>query len=198
MKTTDAKPKKRWSRRKTALLVTVLVIGALAAAGYIAKRSLTGPAVGTIITTMPASTRQQQVELEQFDGTQISFVHPQTYIEQVSKPVPGELEHHIFVSSGMVSKVLTVVVTPLPSGKLEDNASYYMRAQNSAKYHVKTTVVKNEKVVIFSSNDGQQFQQTGFWPHAGKLLTFTMSGVASDMPGMTAEYQDMMTSISWR
>jgi hypothetical protein len=123
-----------------------------------------------------------------------------TYIEQAAKPQPNpsQLESHSFISSGIVSKVLTVIITKLPSGKFDDDPSYYMRTQNSARYKMKAMVVKNETVVTFTDTSSEQYQQAAFWVHAGKLLTFTMTGVASDKPAMTAEFNDMVRSISWR
>jgi hypothetical protein len=192
--------KRKLRKRTVVLIVLLLCVLAVGGIGYAFKSKLMGPSVGKVVTTLPSAQRQAQVELAQFDGTNFSFVHPITYIEQTTKqpPVPNEIESHIFISSGMVSRVLTTAVTKFPSGKFDDDPSYYMRAQNSAKYTMKTTVVKNEKVVIFTDANNQQYQQAAFWAHGGKLLTFTMTGVSTDIPAMTAEYNDMVNSISWR
>jgi hypothetical protein len=199
--TTSPPVKKRKSHKKLiALGIFLLIVGGLGGAAYAFRRTLASPSVGSVVSTLPASANQRKIELAQYDGTTFSFVHPMTYIEQTSKqpPIANELESHTFVSSGIISKLLTIIVSKLPSGKLEDDASYYMRTQNSAKYKMKTSVIKNEKVVIFTTSDTQQYQQTAFWAHGGKLLTFTMTGVASDVPAMTVEYNDMVNSITWR
>jgi hypothetical protein len=73
-----------------------------------------------------------------------------------------------------------------------------MRAQNPDKYKITSAVLKNEKVMIAANSDSQQYQQTAFWVHGGKLMTFTMTGVASNTTAMTAEFQDMIGTISWR
>lgn len=192
------KPKKRLSGRKKVLLVLVVFLALLGGSGYALSQTLTGPAIGTVVTNLPAVTKPTEVELEQFDGTLFSFVHPMSYIEQANKPNPNNLEARTFISSGMATRIVTIVVTKFQSGRLEDDPSYLMRSQETTKYKMRSLVIKNEKVVVFNSTDPQQYQQAAFWPHQGKLLTFTMTGVASDPEGMNKEYQYMLESISWR
>lgn len=192
-------PKRKKSRKKK-FIVLFIVLGLIGGSGYMLSRTLTGPAVGTAVSSLPNTTRQQPIELEQFDGTTFSFVHPITYVEQNIKaqPNPNNLESRTFISTGMVSRVLTITVSKLPSNKLEDDASYTMRAQNPSKYQMRPAVLKNEKVVVATSSDGQQYQQVAFWAHEGKLMTFTMSGMATNTQAMTAEYNEMIGTISWR
>ncbi|MDB5181776.1 MAG: hypothetical protein JWP13_539 [Candidatus Saccharibacteria bacterium] len=196
--TAPTTPRKR-SRKRKGLIALVVVLLVLGAGIYGAQRFLTGPSVGTAVSSLPAASRTTPIELEQFDGTTFSFVHPMTYMKQATKPAPNSvnLESHTFVSSGMTSKVLTATVSKLPSTKLEDDPSYSMRAQNPDRYKIKSVVLKNEKVMIATNSDGQQFQQTAFWVHGDKLLTFTMTGTATNTQAMTAEYQDMIGTISW-
>lgn len=194
-------PKKRRLGKRRMLLLVLLVILAAVAGGFFAMRqALNSPAVGNVVTTLPQSTRQATIELEQFDGANFSFVHPMTYIKQTTKqqPLPNEIESHTFMSSGVVSKMLIISLTKFPSGKLDDDASYYMRTQNPSRYKMRTIVVKNETVATFTDSSDQQYQQTAFWTHGGKLLTFTLSGVAADTPSMTREFNDMVQSIGWR
>lgn len=200
MKTQPQTIPKKKSRKK--LFFSILLVSSLllAGAGYTATRIMTGPAVGTIVQTMPMATRPERIELKQFDGTHISFALPVTYIEQTVRrqPNPSELESRTFVSSGMASKVLTIIVSKLPSGKLEDDASYLMRTQDKTKYLLQEIVVKNEKVSIFTNADTQQMQQTAFWVHQGKLLSFTLAGTAVDTEATKAEYRSMVETIGWR
>jgi sucrose-6-phosphate hydrolase SacC (GH32 family) len=195
----SAEPKKR-SRNKVVFGVFAGLILLVGTAGYLVTKIITGPSVGTVVQTIPVNNREEQVELKQFDGTHFSFAHPITYIEQTVRrqPSPNELESHIFVSSGMVSRVLTTIVSKLPTGQVQDDPSYSMRLQDKAKYQLQEIIVKNEKVSIFTSNDTQQIQQTAFWPHKDKLLTFTMSGVATNVETAKAEYESMVTTLGWR
>lgn len=192
-------PKKR-SRKKIFFIVLLVLLLLLAAAGYAVNRVLTGPAVGTVVQTLPTVIRQEQIELKQFDGTHFTFAHPITYVEQNVRRQPNatDLESRTFVSSGMVSKVLTIVVSKLPSGKLEDDPSYQMRMQDKTKYQLQEIVVKNEKVAVFTSSDTQQIQQAAFWAHKDKLLTFTLSGVATDLDATRTEYRAMVETLGWR
>lgn len=197
-----AKPprqKRRLRKRWVVLIILVLLLGAVGGGGYAMRKTLTSPVNGEVVETLPISPQQTPIGLAQFDGTYFSFVHPETYIEQPtgSQKIPNELESHIFVSSGMVSHIVTIVVSQLPSGNLNDDSSYYMRTQDPARYHMKTSVIKNEKVITFTNNDGSQYEQTAFWAHGGKLMTFAMTGIAADTPSMTVEYTDMVNSVTW-
>lgn len=193
------KAKRKPRKKLIALLIFVVIVLALGGAAYATRSTLTSPVNGRIVPTLPADAKQSQVELAQYDGTNFSFVHPMTYIEQNPKAAPpaGEIEAHTFISSSMNSEVLTTAVTNLPSGNLNDDGSYSMRAQNSSKYKMKTITVKNEKVIVFSATDNMQYQQSAFWAHNGKLLTFALTGAASDVPGMSSEFNDMVNSIYW-
>lgn len=194
-----AQPKKKF-RKKTFFVVLLVLLLVLAGSGYAVTRIMTGPSVGTVVQTLPTVIRQDQVELKQFDGTLFSFAHPITYIEQAVRRQPNaaDLESHTFLSSGMVSKVLTTVVSKLPSGRVEDDPSYQVRVKDKTKYQLQEIVVKNEKVAIFTSVDSQQIQQAAFWAHKDKLLTFTLSGVATDLDTTRAEYRAMVETLAWR
>lgn len=193
--------RKKWPRKRK-VLVTLAVLAVLAGGGiYGANRTLTGPAVGTVVNTMPAVTRKPQVELKQFDGTNFSLAMPVTFTEQAVRPGTNSgtnnIETRTFMSNEMITQVLVTTVTKL-TGKLEEDPSYMLRTQDSSKYKMKSIVLKNEKVVIFTANDTQQMQQTAFWPHGGRLLTMTLSGVATDVQVTTAQFDDMLTSVNWR
>lgn len=187
----------RKSRKRAALIVLLVLLIIVSGIAYAANKLLTGPSNGTIVNNLPVVSSPSAIELQQFDGTHFSFVHPMTYVEQKLKPEAAVLESRSFVSSGMLRKVLTAAVTSLPSGKLEDDPSYTMRQQNPDKYQMKYIVVKNERVAIATSVTSQEFQQTAFWPHGGKLLTFTMTGVTVEPKAMAAEHEAMVNSVSW-
>lgn len=185
--------KKKW----IVLGVIVVIVGLLIGVGFIVSRSLTGPAVGTVIKSVPMKGDTTPVQLVEFDGKNFSFVHPLTYVPQTTQHNPGDIEDYAFLSTSMTSQFLAVVVTPLPSGGLSDNSDYITRMQNPKKYQRKLVMVRNEQVTIFTANDGQQLQQTAFWPHQGKLLTMALTGVATDVPTAQSEFLSMVESLSW-
>lgn len=177
------------------LLLVVVVVGFI---GYRSVQSLLGPARGTVVTTVPVAPQvPPPVELEQFDGKYLSFARPITYELRTPKQAgSNSLESNTFISSGMVSKVLLVTVTSLPSGRLEDDPSYSMRTLNSDRYKIREIKVKGEKVMIAA--DATEHQQTAFWPHGGKLLTFTLTGLSTDTAAVSEEYEKMLQSVAWR
>ncbi len=191
-------PHQKISRKKIWLVALIILVLVISGIGYAVQKLMTGPAIGTVITNLPAASPPAEVELQQFDGTHFYFAHPMTYIEQPVKPQPNVLESRSFVSSGMTTKSVTINITKFPSNQLEDDPSYVLRKQNPAKYQMKPLVIKNEKVVIATDTSGQEFQQIAFWVHGGKLMTLTMSGVSTDPKMMAAEHETMVSSVSWR
>lgn len=189
---------RRPSRRTIALTVVAVFVSIFVGTGYAVHTVMSGPAMGTVVDNLAAVSRPVPVELQQFDGKYFSFVHPMTYIDQKSKPDPSSLESQMFVSSGMMRKIITATITNLPSGKLEDDSSYAMRLQNPDKYKIKYVVIKNERVAIATAKSSQEFQQTAFWPHDGKLLLFSMTGVSVEPAAMAVEHETMVRSFSWR
>lgn len=187
----------RLTKKWVVFLAVLFVITALADCGFMVAHNLTGPAVGTIIKSVPTKGDQTKPALAQFDGKNFSFIHPLTYVEQTTKQNPGDIEDHAFLSTGMTSEYLTIVITPLPTGNLSDNSAYLMRTQSPDKYQRKLVTVGNEQVTIFTANDGQQLQQTAFWPHQGKLLTMALTGVATDVPTAQSEFLSMVESLTW-
>jgi len=167
---------------------------------YVYQKTLTGPAVGTVMASATATDPKPQVELEQFDGTYFSFVHPMNFIEQVAKPQPNlnDIEHHTFLSTAMTSQYLTTIVEKFTSTNLSDDSSYNMRFQNPKKYQRKILVVKNEQVTVFTTDDGTQFEQSAFWLHGGKLLIMTLTGLSGDNQVTINEFTAMVQSLVWR
>lgn len=195
---TGAPRRRRLPRKLIILGIVLLVIAALVGAGLLVARNLNGPASGTIVKSVPDEGIQQPAAQVEFDGTTFSFVHPQTYVEQQVKPNPGDIEDRVYLSTVMNGGYLNIAVTPFANTSLSDNASYSMRESNPNKYQRKLVMVRGEQVTIFTANDGQQLQQTAFWPHAGKLMTFSLTGVATDVSSSQSEFLSMVESLSWR
>lgn len=190
--------KRRFGKLFRRLTILLIVFGVLGAIGFLGYRMMSGPAVGTIATVMPEMQTQdvQEVELEQFDGKYISFAHPTTYMQRVVKdPPPGSLENEQFVVSGMINKLLTIAVNNLPSGKLDDDASYHMRSIHPETYKITKLQVQGETVML--AVNATDYQQAAFWAHGGKLLTFAISSVSMDTSDTNNEYQQMLQSIKW-
>jgi hypothetical protein len=191
------KPRRKKLIRR--LVTAVLIVAVLGAGAWFGYRMMSGPAQGSIATVMPDSESSQAppVELEQFDGKFITFAHPSTYIQRTVKDPPASsLESDQFVVSGMINKLLTVSVTSLPSGKLADDASYYMRSIHPETYKITKVMVQGEPVMV--ALNSQDYQQAAFWAHGGKLLTFALSSVSMDSNDTNNEYQQMLQSVKWR
>ncbi len=183
--------------------MVLITLGVLCFFGY---RMMTEPAEGIIVNSSDAvqAPKQPVVQLEQFDGKNFSFAHPDSYVLRQNRPGdnnnPNSLESYNFVMSGMISKLLTVTVTALPSGKLEDDPSYSMRLLHSETYQAKPQTLQGEKVVVIQ--DKKDYQLVAFWAHTSggskKLLTFAINSISMDTSNTDTEYQKMLDSIRWR
>jgi len=185
------------------LIVAFIVLAVLGAVSYVAYRMLIGPSEGTVAGIIPDNTVQPAAapELEQFEGTYLTFAYPGNYVVRPpSSDDTHNLETHTFVASGMMHKILTVTVTSLPSGKLEDDTSYYMRSLHPETYQLKPEVIQGEKVVV--AVDAKDSQEAAFWVHKSangvNLLTFTVSSVTVGSAATAQEYQKMLESVRWR
>ena len=216
----NAVPKRRWLKVSISIFIILSFLGGL---GYIAANMLVGPSEGTIVNSIPdAAPAKRAVELEQFEGLYVTFALPSSFKPQPAKQDeannPNSLETHTFVASGLMNKVLTLTVTKLPTGKLEDDSSYYMRSLHPEIYKLIPQVISSEKVIVAESS--KDSQQSAFWVHAispaqipkssqatptaaglqagNKLLTFTISSVSIDSQATADEYKAMLNSIKWR
>ena len=214
------RPKWRFKKLLIMILISVSIFGGI---GYIVARMLVGPSEGTIVNSISdAAPAKRAVELEQFEGLYVTFALPNSFKPQLAKQEeannPNIFETHTFIASGMMNKILTLTVTKLPTGKLEDDASYYMRSLHPETYKLTPQVISGEKVIVaVSSKDSQQ---SAFWAHVtsasqtprasqatptaaglqagNKLLTFTISSVSIDSQATAVEYKAMLNSIKWR
>jgi len=196
-------PKKPRNRRRK-IIVSILLIMLLITGGatFALIRIMMGPAEGVVINSFPeARSTEPVVELEQFEGKFFTFAYPNTYVVQPQrKDDTNNLETNTFIASGMMNKILTVTVTSLPSGKLEDDASYYMRSLNLQTYQMKAQSAQGERVVVALNT--KDSQQAAFWVHksasGNMLLTFAVSSVSINSQATAQEYQTMLESIRWR
>lgn len=193
------RPKPLASRWK--FLIAIIVLASLGGGGwFVAHQLMAGPAIGTVMLPPEATQPKPQVELEQFDGTNFSIVHPLTMMRQDTKPQPNlsQLEAHSFVSTTLNGQYLSAIVSKLPSGSLTDDSSYYSRNQDPTNYKKKILVVKNEQVIVFTSSDGQQMIQAAFWAHGSKLLTVVLTSMEGDTASSVAEFTKIVQSLTWR
>ena len=198
--TATKKPRNR--RRKIIISILVIMLLMTGGATFALIKIMMGPAEGVVINSFPeARSTEPVVELEQFEGKYLTFAYPNTFVVQPQrKDDTNNLETNTFIASGMMSKILTVTVTNLPSGKLEDDASYYMRSLNPQTYQMKPLTIQNEKVVVALNT--KDSQQAAFWVHksasGNRLLTFAVSSVSINSQATAQEYQTMLESIRWR
>lgn len=196
---TPKQPKSR--KRKFAKWLTIFAVLSimLGAGGYAASQMLIGPSEGVIVNAVPEfrSRAVPAVEYEQYEGTYLTFAYPNTYkVQPANKDNPNGLETHTLIASGLMSKIVTVTASRLPSGRLEDDASYYMRTLNPQTYKITPQTIQGEKVMV--ALNAKDSQQSAFWAHGGKLLTFTISSISINSEATMQEYQKMLESVRWR
>ncbi|HEX8182538.1 MAG TPA: hypothetical protein VF575_02960 [Candidatus Saccharimonadales bacterium] len=193
------KPKRSLRNKFKRSIVLLFVTAGLAGVVYICAQMLVGPSEGIIVNAIPENPSQTQsaVELEQFEGVHMTFAYPNTYqVQPATKDNSNSLETHLLRASGMMSKILTVTVVALPSGRLEDDASYLMRSLHPETYKLTPQTIQGEKVIVALNE--KDSQQAAFWVHQGKLLTFTITSVTINSEATAGEYQKMLESVRWR
>lgn len=189
--------KPSFASRKLWWVIGLMFIGLSGTAGTLFIISwINRPAIGVVTASdqrpFVAVTPPQPVP---YKGTYVRFSHPGDVILQPQDlSQTGMLERHVWKSRGVSAGYLTLTVSRLPSGSLDDDASYTMRRLHPEKYQLRTESRYGERLVV--ATDNGESQQTAFWPHAGKLLIMSYDS-SSLTPDIVAQFQAMLNSVVW-
>ncbi len=187
----------RTIRRRRLITALIGITAGAILAGYVA-RTLAGSASGTVVTKHTASTSTpKHSSYYELDGDYLSFTYPDTFIARPNQEQGGAtLQRNILYSNGAGILTLTVTVTSLPSGQLDDDPSYRMRTLHPETYALTPQTVQSEHVVIAKGIGS--FEEVAFWPHAGKLATIALSGSTASVTATEAVYSHLLQSVTWQ
>lgn len=169
-----------------------------------------GEATGTIHKgAVQTETKAIKDEKVRFNGKYLSFAHSSKYKPTASENAAEDkdalkkekssfLDSVLLVSySSIFSKKLAMSVQELPSGNLEDNASYKMRLSKPSVYVKSTLTVNNENVDVFTS-DADVKEQGVFLRHNGIIVSVVLSSTNDSLENMRDELSTIVKSIEWK
>lgn len=180
------------------LLAVVVVAGLIGAAGAAAK-ILRQPVQGTVLVTVPVQPVQDAAATssQTHAGKYVSYTYPASYELQKLKPEQrAGLDNQILRASTPSTSLLLVTVSDLPSGRLEDDPSYLLRKSQPDAFTLKPITVQGEAAVLAESRREQS--RIVFWPHGGKLLLVSLTGVYKDPQTTDAAVRQLVDSVSWK
>ncbi len=190
----------RRSRRLWGWLVGMVLIGVVFGLCIVAiLRFVDGPVQASGRTLNQAKAKASpspaRAPINTLGGSQVELSYPAIFdaVAQV-KTDPQAYEQYTIGSKENYRHQITVNVRPLPSGALEDDASYRLRQNSSIEYSPEPERFGGESVIIMTKAD--HAEQTLFWPHHGKLLTISVtSGDPRDDVG--AILRETAKSVRW-
>ncbi len=150
----------------------------LIVAGIAFERIISAPSHGRITTSSsrfkPSSSKPTAAPASDIQTEYFKLALPAGYKQQAgSHAVPGLLYQQTIIKSSMSgSLVISIAISSLGSG-LNENTSYRLRIQDTARYKLATQAVQGDKVTI--TNDSQSASLVAFWPHGDKLATIGVS-----------------------
>lgn len=169
-------PKRKTIKRR--YWFSLWMFSILIVAGIAFERIISAPSHGRITTSSsrfkPSSSKPTAAPASDIQTEYFKLALPAGYKQQAgSHAVPGLLYQQTIIKSSMSgSLVISIAISSLGSG-LNENTSYRLRIQDTARYKLATQAVQGDKVTI--TNDSQSASLVAFWPHGDKLATIGVS-----------------------
>jgi len=161
-------------------------------------RNANQPAVGTIKTAPAIET--PATEYERVEGEAFSFRRGSAYKVKPTQDSKIYTEQFVFSqinADTASSKNLSVSIRPLINTKLDDEAGYKLRKQNSKTYSHSTKSVQAQNVDVFiKTSEGNE--ATAYWVHGGKLLSVSLTSVYVNVEELQTELVDTLNSVEWQ
>lgn len=183
------------SRRKSLLLIVLL---AVAGAGWLAVRSLYGPAVGEVQPPSQGLINEKPTYHEQ-DGKYVVFNYPQDYKPQpASRNQPNILETYTYQkdNSGRVGSLSLSISVYQLSGKLDEDGAYRLRKERPEQYQSRLTSVNGQVFTIFKKHDGSE--TVAFTANKNLVATIAISGTLANNNQSEAEFSALLNSWVWK
>lgn len=185
-------PSLQWTRKKTALAVSLAVIIAI----LIFVKSVTGPAVGTI--EAPNSAEPAAQTYEPLNGKNFSLSYPSSYrLEDTGQHAVNILESYRLVASparGGLARVVAVTIYDVPGGNLIDTSSYKSRKDKPGEYKFKTTQLGGHPAELVTSN--LTSETVAFTKKGSMVAAIGFSG-GVNAEGAEDEYNQILNSWKW-
>jgi hypothetical protein len=190
------KGKIHWVSWSVSLVIVGCVLGVII---IIFMKFLNGPATAQatpLTATQGIPTPEPKAGNGQLSGLYITMQYPGVF-DQVSrvKNDNSALEQYNITSSGNYREQISVDVSQLPSGGLNDDSSYRYRSINPDLYTPSKATLQGEPVVLMTKSDNTE--QTLFWVHGGYELIIAIT--SSDVTDNVKAYMSaIMPTIRWK
>jgi hypothetical protein len=193
---TPAKNGSGYGRRVvTGLAVMVVTAGALVI-GYFALLG-TSSVKGEVKapTPTPTTTHTTVQKPQTLKANYFSLQYASTYMSQSSQNRDRQaLEQFLLTANTFYDKEMAITIRNLPSGNVQDDASFKLRQVHSDEYQdtVVTTAVGPVHVMVKQAGG----EQVAFVPKGGVLATIALTTTGPD-DNLASEMKALLASFQW-
>jgi hypothetical protein len=188
------------SHRRSIVVTTVLIAVCLTGL-VLVKQFISGSAEGSISVAQPAKKElAEPTALVAERGTYASFNYP-----AVLQPVKNEtavspvLTNYSYVKSQFGSWQLSIQISTLPTGNLNDNGSYHYRKSVPGQYIFTSQIIKDKAIPLVTDKTSGAFNRVAYLVGSGKVATVSlMGGNGQDEERMNEALQTILSSWQWR
>lgn len=189
---------KRRLKSRKAFIIGLLILAGLS--GWLAIRSIQGPAVGEVYKPSQGSTIESPAYIE-VDGKEVAFSYPENYKpDDDNRREPNIIEDYLYKKASTSNRpgnlTLTVSVYRLQGGKIEEDGAYRLRKQQPDIYTERLSSVNNYAFTIFKKKDGSE--TVAFVRHDDKVATIAMAGSLANNNQSEAEFTAILNSWRWK
>lgn len=189
---------KRSLKSRKTVLAAVLILAGLA--GWLAVKSIQGPAVGEVYKPSQGATIDKPAYIE-VDGKEVIFNYPENYKRDNDNRVePNIIEDYLFKKASTGNRpgnlTLTVSVYKLQGSNIEEDGAYRIRKQQPDAYTQRLSSVNNYAFTIFKKKDGSE--TTAFVQDTDRVATISMSGSLANNNQSETEFTAILNSWQWK
>ncbi|HVX58564.1 MAG TPA: hypothetical protein VG964_02395 [Candidatus Saccharimonadales bacterium] len=185
---------KPFYKDKSAWIFTILLIIAAIAVFHIA-RSFKQPRpaqhnIGSISTGTSAKSAHH-------DGRYVSFDYPSNYKLEPPDPQSGDLENFSLTTLSAPIDSISISVTRLPSGNLNDASAYSIRTQDPNRYSLSSVTAGAHNYPVFTDSSGG-YQKTAFALNDKTLVTVSLSSVGGEREQLLdSDLETVLAHLTW-
>lgn len=168
--------------------------------GWLAVRSIQGPAVGEVYKPSQGSTIESPAYIE-VDGKEVVFNYPEEYQPVTeNRKEPNIIEDYTYRKSATGTRTgnltLAISVYELAGSKLEEDGAYRIRDEQPGSYVKRLSSINSRPFMIFKKSDGSE--TVAFAQDGKRVATIAMSGSLANNNQSEAEFTAILNSWQWK
>jgi hypothetical protein len=189
--------KQKMKKMKVLFIFSIIIVLAVS---VFAIKSLGSSSQGTIIKSSSdffSTNKAEALTVIEVEGEYIKFEYIDSFRPTPArKLIPPQLETFNFVTKKVPFWELSIGVRDLPSGKINDDGSYNLRATDTVNYKKEQLEINGALIAVFS-DIRQDFSKVAFLLSDNKLLSVAITG-SGDNDKMQKHLEDIVSSIKWK